>query len=348
MRKRIFIFTGLLAVLLIGGYFLLLANSDRLLAWQVKQNLTAAMEAQNVDKDRFEVLFCGTGSPQYQADRGQSCLAIIAAGKLFLFDAGQGAAQRLQRSGAPLLKLDSIYFTHLHSDHMSGLGDVLHNSWLYGRKTPVAVVGPPGTAETLAGVREAFRHDLEERREILGDEYDESASAMGSGRNAEVVGDQLLTVYNRSGLKISAFKVDHPEWDHAHGYKITYRGKSVVVSGDTRYSANLVAHSKDVDLLIHEALNVKMMQTIASVLRESGSEIVDPDRMDLITSTHTPTADLAKIASEANVKKLAVTHLIPPIPANRLVEQMFIEGMSDIYHGEIIVARDDMRLTLAK
>lgn len=348
MRKRLFILIGILAVLGVVGYLLLQANTDRLLAWQVEKGVAANLDAQTVDEDRFEIIFCGTGSPQFQEDRGQSCLAVVAAGKLFLFDAGQGAAQGLQSAGAPHLKLDSIYFTHFHSDHMSGLGDVLHNSWLYGRKTAVEVVGPPGTEETLAGVQQAFAEDLKERHDILGDEYDGSAGAMGTARNVDVPGNQLLTVYDKDGVKISAFRVDHPKWDHAYGYRIDYRGQSVVISGDTRYSPNLVKHSKNVDMLIHEALNVKMMKTIAKVLRESGSDTVDPDRMELITNTHTATHDLAKIATEANVKKLVVTHLIPPIPANRLVENVFIEGMSDIYDGEIIVARDDMRLTLAQ
>lgn len=348
MRRRIFILIGILSVIGIGGYFLILANSDRILAWQVERGVAANLEAQKVDEDRFEVMFCGTGSPQYNPDRGQSCLAILAAGKLFLFDAGQGAAQGLQSVKAPVLKLDSIYFTHFHSDHMSGLGDVLHNSWLFGRKTEVDVVGPPGTEETLAGVQQAFAQDLHERNNILGDEYRDRAGAMGNARNVEVQGKQLLPVYDKDGVTISAFRVDHPKWEHAYGYKIEYRGKSIVVSGDTRYSPNLVAHSKDMDMLIHEALNVKMMKTIAKTLRGSGSDTVDPDRMELITNTHTATHELAKIATEANVKKLIVTHLIPPIPANRLVEDIFIDGMSDLYTGEIIVARDDMRLILAE
>lgn len=348
MRKRILIALVVLAVLSGIGFILLKANSARLMEWQVEQSVQASLEAQKIDKDRFEVIFCGTGSPQFQPDRGQPCTAIIAAGKLFLFDTGQGAAQGLQSVGAPLLKLDSIFLTHLHSDHMSGLGDVLHNSWLYGRKMRANVVGPPGTEETLRGVQLSFAADFAERQHTIGDEYTDKSVGMGKARDIEVTGNALLPVYEKDGVTISAFGVEHPSWDHAYGYKITYRGKSVIISGDTRYSSNLVMHSKGTDMLIHEALNEDMMKTIASVLRKQGSDAVDPDRMELITSVHTPTHELAKIATEASVEKLVLTHLIPPIPASGFVEDIFIEGMADIYDGEIVVARDDMRITLAE
>lgn len=348
MRKKWMISIAVVIAIAATGFFLFKANTDHIMAWQVERTVKATLVAQKVDDDRLELIFCGTGSPSYQADRGQACLGVLAAGKLFVFDTGQGAAQGLQSVNAPMLKLEAVFLTHLHSDHISGLGDVLHNSWLYGRKSEVTTFGPPGTEQTLAGMRLAFAEDLSERNEIIGSEYQNSADAMGMARDVEVAGNQLLDVYKKDGVTISAFTVDHPKWDHAYGYKITYRGKSVIISGDTRYSENLVRHSAGVDVLIHEALNENMMKTIASVLREQGSETVDPDRMELIINTHTPTHDLAKIAAEAKVKKLVVTHLIPPIPANGVTENMFIDGMADIYSGEIVVARDGMRIVVAQ
>lgn len=323
------------------------ANADRLVNWQIQNSVEENVSAQAIDPDAFEVVFCGTGSPQYQPDRGQPCTAIIAAGQVFVFDSGQGASQGLQASGVPILKLHRVFLTHLHSDHISGLGDVLHNSWLYGRKQEAQVAGPPGTEQMLQGVQMSFAADMSERNKMIGDEYGESSSGMGIALEVEVEGDALKIVYDQNGVKVSAFRVDHPAWENAYGYKFEYHGKSIVISGDTRRSENLVRHAAGANILIHEALNTSMMRAIGSALREHGNGTVDPDRMETIISTHTSTNDLAELAAEAEVKTLVLTHLIPPIPASSFVEGVFTQGMTDIFDGELIVARDGQRIDLS-
>jgi len=348
-RNKILIaLLGCVVALCGAGFAWFKTNTETVLAWTVERQFKATLEAQQVDDSRFEILFCGTGSPNFQADRGQPCTAIIAAGKLFVFDSGQGAAQRLQKFQAPLTKLSAVFITHHHSDHITGVNDVLHNSWLFGRQQAVTLYGPPGTQALLDGTLMALDEDLQERSKTIGAEYEQSVDAMGKVVEFEATGYGLVPVYEQDGLKISAFAVEHPSWSHAYGYKVEYRGKTVVISGDTRYSPNLVRHSQDADVLIHEVVNVSMMKTIASVLRDSGSSAVDPDRLAIITSVHTSTDDLAKVATEANVKKLVLTHLIPSIPANSLVEGMFIDGMDDIYDRDIQVARDGTRIVVAE
>jgi len=345
MRKYILIGAGGLVVLLIVGFLLIQANRSTIIASQIERQVGDAIAAQQVGDEVFEIVFCGTGSPQFQPDRGQPCTAIVANGKLFVFDTGQGAAQGLQSAAVPFHSLEAVFLTHLHSDHMSGLGDVLHNSWLYGRQQQVEIVGPPGTERLRDGVAESFAADLDERWNTLGSEYRAADTSMGIGREVLVAGDELAVVYEQDGVRISAFRVEHPNWAHAYGYKFEFQGKVVVISGDTRYAANLVNHSRDADILIHEALNVDMMKTIAGALREHGGGI-DPERMDLIISVHTPTDELAKLATEAAVDRLVLTHLIPPIPANGFVEAEFTAGMDKLYKGEITVARDGMRIDM--
>ena len=338
-----------LGVLLVAAITIaaICANADRLVNWQIQNSVKENVLAQAIDPDTFEIVFCGTGSPQYQPDRGQPCTAIIAAGHVFVFDTGQGASQGLQASGVPILKLHRVFLTHLHSDHISGLGDVLHNSWLYGRKQEAVIVGPPGTADMMEGVQTSFDADMSERNKMIGDEYVESASGMGSAQEAEVEGDALTVIYDQNGVTIRAFRVDHPAWDNAYGYKFEYQGKSIVISGDTRRSANLVRHAAGADILIHEVLNTSMMRAIGSALREHGDGTVDPDRMETIISTHTSTTDLAELAADAEVRTLVLTHLIPPIPASSFVEGVFTQGMADIFDGELIVARDGQRIDLS-
>lgn len=345
MRNYILFGAGGLFALLIVGVVLVQANRSSIIASQIDRQVGNAVNAQQVNDDAFEIIFCGTGSPQFQPDRGQPCTAIVAGGKLFVFDTGQGAAQRLQSTAAPFHRLTAVFLTHLHSDHMSGLGDVLHNSWLYGRQQQVDIIGPPGTERLREGVAQAFQADLDERWNTLGSEYREADTSMGVGHNVLVEGDDLTIVYDTDGITISAFRVEHPNWAHAYGYKFEYQGKSIVISGDTRSAKNLITHSKNADILIHEALNVDMMQTISGALRKHGGGI-DPERMNLIISVHTPTDDLAKLATEAAVDRLVLTHLIPPIPANGFVEAEFTAGMGKLYKGDITVARDGMRIDL--
>ena len=347
MKRTITIGLAVIVVLAIAAYATLKLNIERLVAWQIDQTVVAAITAQDVSDDSFEIVFCGTGSPQFQPDRGQPCHAIIAGGRLLVFDAGQGAAQGIQATGAPLIRLDTVFLTHLHSDHMSGLGDVLHNSWLYGRQTPVEVIGPPGTENMLAGMQQFFAADTEERHARIGSEYGDTDIGLGTARDVTISGSRLVEVYNRDGIVVSAFLVDHPDWEHAFGYRIDYQGKSIVISGDTRRSDNLVRHAEGVDYLIHEALNTDMMQTIADALRRTDAPL-DPGRMDIIINTHTPTDQLAELAAEAEVGHLVLTHFIPPIPANWIAEEAFAAGMDDIYDGPITLARDGMRLNLAE
>ena len=343
MRKFIVIGAGSVLALLLAGFLIFQANRSSIVASGIERQVGNAVQTQQVSDDVFEIVFCGTGSPQFQPDRGQPCTAIVANGKLFVFDAGQG----LQGATVPFHRLEAVFLTHLHSDHMSGLGDVLHNSWLYGRQQQVEIIGPPGTERVRDGVALSFESDLAERWNTIGAEYRDADTSMGTGQDILVEDDELSVVYEQDGIVISAFRVEHPNWAHAYGYKFEYLGKMIVISGDTRYAPNLIKHAQDVDVLIHEALNVEMMQTISGALRKHGGGI-DPERMNLIISVHTPTDELAKLAAEANVDRLVLTHLIPPIPANGFVEAEFTAGMGKLYDGELTVARDGMRIDLSK
>lgn len=334
-----------LAILGSIGLAFFALKPDWLIEQLVDRQIAASVAAQDISQSSFEVLFCGTGSPQHHADRGQPCLAIIAGGRLFLFDAGQGAAHRLAEYQAPVLRLDTIFLTHLHSDHISGLGEVLHNGWLYGRQHLVNVQGPPGTEKVLAGYQQLYEDDLQERQRVLGAEYLDSTQGMGDARDIRVEGDQTRVVYDKEGVVVRAFHVNHPDWANAYGYRFEYANKSVVVSGDTAYTPAIGMHASGADLLIHEALNSELMALGGRLLQKYGS-VISSDRLELISSVHTPTALVAASAKEAGVPELVVTHLIPPIPAIGAIENRFIRGMDKVFEGKITVARDGMRITL--
>ncbi|MEO1367744.1 MAG: MBL fold metallo-hydrolase [Acidobacteriota bacterium] len=353
-RKRFVVAAGVTSALAVLSV-VAVANLERLIAWQVRRAVIEAERLndtiQAIPEGRFELLFCGTGTPRFSPDRGQSCLAVVAGGRLLLFDAGMGAARQLRTFRAPTERLEAVFLTHLHSDHAAGLGDVLHDTWHFGRDRPVDVVGPPGTLRVHRGFLDVFAEDEAMRRPGVEVGYGHKNSAMGRALEVRIETGEAVTVYDRAGLVVKAFRVDHPTWRFAYGYRIDFAGKSVVVSGDTAYTPAIVSHGRGADVLVHEAMNVEMMEIVADVMGEragDGVGAISRGRLRFIESRHTPTDQVARVAREAGVKMLVVTHLTPPIPSSRIAEYAFIRGMGDIYDGPIRVARDGMRLTLVE
>ncbi len=303
--------------------------------------------AMTADDTDTRILFCGTGSPNRSPERSGPCLALVARGELFLFDAGEGAIGKLREYQAPVLKLSKIFLTHLHSDHMSGVPEVLHNTWLFGRLDAVELVGPPGTGKFLDGMRLAYEDDVNERMHVLGPDGVDPELAFARSRDVEVHGDGLVMVHEDGDFTIEAFRVDHPHWPFAYGYRIQIDGRTVVVSGDTTPSDGVRRHARNADLLIHEAFNQSFM-SIAGEQLEKIDVPISAARIERIAEVHTATLELADIAAEAEVKSLVLTHLIPPIPDNFVARRAFVSGMADRYAGKLTVAHDGLWLDLAQ
>jgi ribonuclease Z len=175
---------------------------------------------------------------------------IEAGGQRFLFDAGYGSLARLVESGLPMDGVTKVFLTHLHSDHVADLPAFLLLPWSAPseRDVPLEIWGPAGTTEMMRHLQETFAFDIHVRRDL-----DEKVSAKG----IEVIARDIQegVIYNQNGVKITAFLVDHGAVKPAFGYRVDYAGRSVALSGDTRPNDNLVAVSKGVDVLIHEAID---------------------------------------------------------------------------------------------
>lgn len=327
------------ALAVIFAIYLFSQDFRPLIYASAKKSVADVINSSQVDENAFRLLFCGTGSPNRTTDRGQPCTALVADGKLFLFDAGEGALGKLTEYGAPLGSLHGIFLTHLHSDHISGVAEVLHNTWLYGRMSSTEIIGPPGTREVIQGFEAAYLQDLDERTHTLGPDAADKSLAFTGARDVLVEGESADLVYQANGLTIRAFLVDHPTWPQAYGYRIEHKGKVVVISGDTRASDGIRKHAKNADILIHEAINSEIFGYVGDQMVEQGGAM-SKGRMDIIESVHTPTLELATIAQNAGVRKLIITHLIPAMPAVWFVDKFFTAGMDDIYKGELTIARD--------
>ncbi len=299
----------------------------------------------DVDSSEAKILFCGTGSPATTPERGSPCLALIFNGKLFLFDAGEGSVQKLRQLQTPLLKLSMIFVTHPHSDHISGIAQVMHASWLDGRRNQVVLAGPPGMADFIEGSKQAYRADIEERMHTLAADGYDPQFAFGEAREIVISDETIQTIHAEPGLMVEAFRVNHPDWHFAYGYRLTVAGKTIVISGDTTPSEGIRNYAADADILIHEAINMDFVSAFSEALRRTRFPTTD-NRISAIVNTHTSTLDLAALAEETGAKRLYLTHLMPPIPDNYFARKAFTSGMGEVYRGPITVASDGMEIDL--
>ena len=200
----------------------------------------------------IKVTLLGTGSPQPVMERFGPSILVEAGEQKFIFDTGRGALQRLRQADVKYNDIQGVFFTHLHSDHVVGFPDLWLTGWLTGQRTaPLSVWGPKGTKKMMSNLEKAFEFDIKARIS------DNTGLPAGVVINAGDIKEGV--VFEKNGVKITAFEVDHERVKPAFGYRIDYAGRSVVLSGDTRYSENLIRYSKGVDLLIYEVVSPEVL-----------------------------------------------------------------------------------------
>lgn len=297
--------------------------------------------------DGLHVYLCGTGSPMPDATRAGPCLGVLAGDRAFVFDVGSGGTRNLGSMGFPLARLESVYLTHLHSDHIDGLGELLVLSWIGGsRNEPTPVRGPTGTAIVVEGFNAAYRLDSTYRVAHHGPEV-ANPNGFGGAPDEIVIpsgpGGQLV-VFEDADLKITAIRVDHAPIEPAFGYRIDYKDRSISISGDTIYQPRFVAASQGVDLMLHEALNKEMVETIGTTLGERGLENQATIFEDIL-DYHTDPEEAARAAQEAGVDHLVYYHIVPQLPV-KMLESVFVGDSKSIFDGKITVGADGMVFSL--
>ena len=341
------------------------AIQDAVVKRAIVGQVAKADSADAFKDDALHVLLCGTGSPMLDPKRANACTAIIAGGHVVLIDAGPGAWAKLAQAQIPAGQVDTVLLTHLHSDHLGDLGEVAVQSWIGGRKTPLEVYGPPapdayalpqdaegdifgtsGTEDVVKGFAQAYNADAAFRVVHHEPEYMPPEGARMIGHDIAKPGvEEAVTVLDRDGLKIEAFLVSHDPAEPAYGYRITYKGRTAVVSGDTRKVQNMVRFSRDADVLIHEALNPQMVELVAASLAEAGHARQAKMARDTL-DYHTSPVEAAGIANEANVKLLVLTHIVPALP-NALMRHMFLRDVKAARGtGDTMLGRDGLLISL--
>ena len=234
----------------------------------------------------IHVTLLGTASgPPVRLNRYQVSTLVEANGERLLFDCGRGTTLRLAQAGIPLDGVTKVFLTHLHSDHIVGLPDLYLSPWAgrEQRKQPLEVWGPEGTRAMMQHLEQAFAFDIHIRRDV-----DEHFSPEGIKQIAHDIREGV--VYERSGVKVTAFLVDHGPVKPAFGYRVDYAGHSLAISGDTRPSDNLVKLSRGVDVLIHETLD-------ADTWRKQATKL-DPKAVEAIINHHTSPQQAGQIFAQ--------------------------------------------------
>jgi ribonuclease Z len=278
----------------------------------------------------FKVTLLGTGSPIPRADRFGPSTLVEAGDQKLLFDAGRGVPIRLQQFNVPLGKINVLFITHYHSDHTSGIADVWLTGWLsspYARRTtPFRVIGPVGAKALMSNLEKAYALDIKIRLE------DQKLPPEGIATVVEEF-DKDGVVYDKNGVKVIAFAVEHgAAIKPAVGYRIEYKGRSVVISGDTRYDQNVIKYGTGADVIIHEVASAKpeLLATSIPVQR--------------IIAHHTTPREAGMVFSQTKPKMAIYTHISlqggDKIPEPTIDE--VIAETRQTYSGPLVVGEDLM------
>lgn len=284
----------------------------------------------------MSVILLGTGVPIPNPARATACTAVIAGDRLFLVDTGRNCVVPLNQTG--ISGVAGVFYTHYHSDHFIGLGEILLDLGIDGVDVSVPIRGPVGAIEVVDSIIAAYRLDLDYRITHHGDKFGERAMQPVVTEHGPGV------VLEENGLIVTMFTVCHAPIEPAVGYKFEYKGKTVVVSGDTTVCAEFAEASRGADLLVSEVESAVILNPALAMVRR-GSNARQAEMLEEAMEYHAEALELARMAQDVGVKKLALTHLFPSIPPSDQMEARFTQGMSDLYDGPIFVGRDGMEVT---
>lgn len=345
MRKRTWIFLSAVLAIAAAGLTVRLFQ-DRIGLTVFERAVGARVGADGTAglADGLHVGLCGTGSPMPSADRAGACTVVIAGRRVFVVDAGEGGARNLQLMGISPARIERLFLTHFHSDHIDGLGPMALLRWTgASADTPLPVHGPTGVESVMAGFNAFYATDNGYRVAHHGANI-VPPSGGGAAAVPFELGSNAGIVFDNGGVRVTAFTVDHDPVSPAVGYRFEYKGRSVVISGDTAKSANLVAASKGADLLVHEALQPTMVSAMTKALDRAGQKNVAKITRDIL-DYHASPEEAADAAKAAGVRQLVLTHVVPPLPS-AFFYPAFLQDAGKRFSGPIVVGEDGMLFSL--
>ena len=292
----------------------------------------------------MKLTLLGTGTPSADPMRRGPSQVIEHDGELVLVDTGAGTLHRLVEAGYfrgnmgvanSGARLKHILYTHLHSDHCTGLADILWSGWISNTwQEPPLIVGPPGTAQFVERLIAAY-------------EYDISVRTRGEpGMVREKLQPRVREIedgdtFDTDGLRVRAIRVEHDPVDQAFGYRIEDGSASLVISGDTSASQNLIKNAQDADLLVHE---VFWSRGFERTLNNPDLPEARRQRVRFVQAYHTGSDDVGRVAAQSNARQVVMSHVIS---AGAQPDDL-VADVAASYKGKITVGEDLMTFELAK
>jgi ribonuclease Z len=277
------------------------------------------------------VTLLGTGCPQVHAHRSGPASLVQTGGMSFLVDCGSGVTQRMAAAGVSGAGLDALLLTHLHSDHLVDLYQLVISSWHQGRARPQRIFGPSGTRAFAEATMEVWRKERELR---IAWECRPSTA----GLELEITEFGEGVIFDADGLRISAFKVDHRPVEQAFGFLFETAHARVAFSGDTTVCDGLVSAAKDVDLLVHECF----------IHREMGGRMRSAQGLANVAAYHTLSSDVGKVAARAGARLLLLNHFVPvEFDRDALLREVGADFKGPVVIGEDLLSVDVPRRAIA-
>ena len=284
----------------------------------------------NAQSPRTRLILLGTaGGPTPKATRAAPAQAVVVGDRVYIVDCGDGTARQLAIAKLPITQLRAVFITHHHSDHNAGYGPLFVLGWAAGLSKPVDVLGPPPLIDMTRSLFEAHRFDLELR------EADEGRPPL-----APLVRTREITeggeIFTDDRVRVTATLNDHPPISHSFAYRFDTPDRSIVFSGDTRVSKNLIVLARHADVLVHEVMSRAYWDRPdapqpKSVIRH-------------IVASHTDVADAARVARRAGVKTLVLSHFVPTEGPNSPSDDEWLAAARPHFKGTVVVGRDLMEI----
>ncbi len=285
----------------------------------------------HADEKKITVTLLGTGTPPVNAKQFGMSTLIEAGGKAFLFDCGRGCGTRLMQARPKVYnRINHLFLTHMHSDHMVGVPEIYMNGWLLGRREPFFAFGPKGTHHFMHGIRSAFEPDVHTRTVLERFPTNTSGLMLKVQENKEESG----VVYDKDGVKITAFLVDHAAAKPAYGYRLDYEGLSVMLSGDTRLTENLFVYGAGADLIVHEVIPPALIERL--------NQLYPPEQVQTIVDHHTKAADVGRVLAATKPRLAAFSHYLSTPES----DPALLAETGKLWKGPLVAGADLMRIEI--
>ncbi len=277
------------------------------------------------------IILLGTkGGPRVAEGRSNSATLVLINDVPYVVDCGYGTSRQLISAGVALNRLRYIFITHHHSDHNLELGPLIYNAWITGQPIRVDVYGPPGLKSMTTDFFNYLKFDIDVR---IDDEGRPDPRNLVTAHEFDKPG----VVLTNDDVKVSTCLVQHPPIKQAYAYRFDAKDRSVVISGDTAYAPALAEFAKGADVLIHEVMYLPAVEALVRRLPNAKR------LREHLMASHTLPEDVGKIAAQAEVKTLVLSHFVPPDDPST-TDENWMEGVRKHYKGRIVVGKDLMEI----